>query len=210
MELKLVPIEGDEGGKVLSEEEKERLKRRARPIPPEVIRGFSDAEQKEMKFFLASLIVLTEQFHYDLAQIEEHKDNQAYYEEHIAKLQVDRKALFENPSPPVARFIELLELYPMEPWHEYELMIAGIRGDDLNHYYETKLKADMDEYHIQVEDDRDKEQEDQLTRELKCRMTPKDISDLILFHALEDLVKHLVASRQLISGEFWNVGLYDL
>ena len=210
MELKLVPIEGDEGGKVLSEEEKERLKRRARPIPPEVIRGFSDAEQKEMKFFLASLIVLTEQFHYDLAQIEEHKDNQAYYEEHIAKLQVDRKALFENPSPPVARFIELLELYPMEPWHEYELMIAGIRGDDLNHYYETKLKADMDEYHIQVEDDRDKEQEDQLTRELKCRMTPKDIRDLILFHALEDLVKHLVASRQLISGEFWNVGLYDL
>jgi hypothetical protein len=207
MELKLVPIEGE---KVLTEEEKERIKRRARPISPEVIRRFSDAEQKEMRFFLASLIVFTEQFHHDLAQIEEHKDNQDYYEEHIAKLQVDRKALFENPSPPVAKFIELLELYPMEPWHEYELMIAGIRGDDLNHYYETKLKADIDEYHTQVEGNIEKEQEDQMKRELKCRMTPKDIRDLILFHSLEDLVKHLIASRQLISGEFWNVGLYDL
>jgi hypothetical protein len=73
MELKLVPIEGE---KVLTEEEKERIKRRARPISPEVIRRFSDAEQKEMRFFLASLIVFTEQFHHDLAQIEEHKDNQ--------------------------------------------------------------------------------------------------------------------------------------
>ena len=207
MELKLVPIEGE---KVLSEEEKERLKRRAKPIPPEVIRRFNDAEQKEMRFFLASLIVFTEQFHHDLAQIEEHKDNQAYYEGHIAKLQVDRNALFENPSPAVAKFIELLELYPMEPWHEYELMIAGIRGDDLNHYYETKLKAAVDEYHIQVEGSTEKEQEELLTRELKCRMTPKDIRDLILFHSLEDLVKHLIASRQLISGEFWDVGLYDL
>ena len=207
MELKLVPIEGE---KVLSEEEKERLKRRAKPIPPEVIRRFNDAEQKEMRFFLASLIVFTEQFHHDLSQIEEHKDNQAYYEGHIEKLQVDRNALFENPSPAVAKFIELLELYPMEPWHEYELMIAGIRGDDLNHYYETKLKAAVDEYHIQVEGSTEKEQEELLTRELKCRMTPKDIRDLILFHSLEDLVKHLIASRQLISGEFWDVGLYDL
>jgi len=207
MELKLVPIEGE---KVLSEEEKERLKRRAKPIPPEVIRRFNDAEQKEMRFFLASLIVFTEQFHHDLAQIEEHKDNQAYYEGHIEKLQVDRNALFENPSPAVAKFIELLELYPMEPWHEYELMIAGVRGDDLNHYYETKLKAAVDEYHIQVEGSTEKEQEELLTRELKCRMTPKDIRDLILFHSLEDLVKHLIASRQLISGEFWDVGLYDL
>jgi len=211
MELKLVPIEGDERGKVLSEEEKERLKRRARPIPPEVIRGFSDAEQKEMKFFLASLIVFTEQFNHDMELLKgELEYNRDYYEGHIDKLQVDRKALFENPSPPVAKFIKLLELYPMEPWHEYELMIAGIRGDDLKHYYETKLKAAVDEFHVHVEDGMDKDQEDQLTRELKCRMTPKDIQDLVLFHSLEDLVKHLIESRQLITGEFWNVGLYDL
>ena len=207
MELKLVPIEGE---KILSEEEKERIKRRARPIPPEVIRRFSDAEQTEMRFFLASLIVLTEQFHHDLEQIEEHKDNQEFCEEHVAKLQVDRIALFENPSPPVAKFIELLDLYPMEPWHEYELMIAGVRGDDLNHYYETKLKALVDEHHIQVEGNTDMEQDDLLIRELKCRMTPKDIRDLVLFHSLEDLVKHLIASRELMSGEYWNVGMYDL
>jgi hypothetical protein len=207
MELKLVPIEGE---KVISEEEKERIKRRARPISPEAIHRFSDAEQKEIKLFLAPLIVFTEQFHHDLEQKEEHKDNLDKYEEHITKLQVDRKALFENPLPSVAKFIELLELYPMEPWHEYELMIAGIRGDDLKHYYDTKLKATVDQFHIQVEGDTEKEQEKQLTRELKCRITPKEIRDLVLFHPLEDLVKHLIESRQLISGEFWNVGLYDL
>jgi hypothetical protein len=101
----------------------------------------------------------------------------------------------------VAKFIELLELYPMEPWHEYELMFVGIRGDDLKYYYDTKLKADIDQYHMQVEDSVEKEQEEQLARELKCRMTPKEI---------RDLVKYLIESRQLISGEFWNVGLYDL
>lgn len=207
MELTLEPIEGE---KLLSEEEKERIIRRSRPIPPEVIRRFNDAEQKEMKIFLSTLIVLTEQFQHDLDQIEEHKDNEEFCEKHIAKLQVDRLALFENPSPSVPKFIELLELYPMEPWHEYELMIAGIRGDDLNHYYETKLKATVDKYHVQVEGRLEKEQEDKLVRELKCRMTPKDIQDLILFHSLEDLVKHLISSRQLISGKYWDVGFYDL
>ncbi len=53
MELSLEPIEGE---KILSEEEKERIKRRALPIPEEAISRFSDTEQKEMRLFLASLI----------------------------------------------------------------------------------------------------------------------------------------------------------
>ncbi len=207
MELSLEPIEGE---KILSEEEKERIKRRALPIPEEAISRFSDTEQKEMRFFLASLIVLTEQFHHDLEQLKEHKDNLDCYKEQLDKLQVNRMALFENPSPPVAKFIKLLELYPMEAWHEYELMIAGIRGDDLHRYYETSIKATVDEHHIRVEGNTEKEQEDQLTRDLKCRMTPKDIQDLVLAHSLEDLVKHLIASRQLISGKFWDVGMYNI
>ena len=207
MELKLVPVEGEE---VLSEEEKERIKRRALPISPEVIRRFSDAEQKEMRFFLVSLIVLTEQFYHDSKRKEDYKDNLDYYKEIMDKLQANRGALFGNPSPPVAKFIKLLELYPMEPWHEYELMIAGIRGDDLNHYYETSIKATVDEHHIRVEGNTEKEQEDLLKRELKCRMTPKDMQDLILSHSLEELVKHLISSRQLISGKFWDVGMYNL
>jgi len=154
--------------------------------------------------------VLTEQFHNDLEQKEGHNDDLYNYEEHIVKLQEHRLALFQNPSPPVAKFIALLELYPMEPWHEYELMFAGIRGDDLKHYYNTKLKAAVDQHHIQVEDSVEKEQEEQFLRELKCRMTPQEIRDLVLFHPLEDLVKHLIESRQLISGEFWDEGLYDL
>ena len=163
-----------------------------------------------MRFFLASLIVLTEQFHHDSERKEEYKDNLDFYKENIDKLQASRVALFKNPSPPVANFIKLLELYPMETWYEYELMIAGIRGDDLHRYYETSIKATVDEHHVRVEGNTEKEQEDQLTRDLKCRMTPKDIQDLILSHSLEDLVKHLVASRQLISGKFWDVGMYNL
>jgi len=209
MELKLVPIEGE---KVLSEVEKERIKRRARPISPEEIRCFSDEDQKEIKLFLASLTVFTEQFHHDSERKEDYKDNLDFYKEHIDKLQANRGALFDNPSLPVAKFIKLLELYAMEPWNEYELMFAGIRGDDLHRYYETMIKATVDEYHIQVEGNTEKEQEDQLTRELKCRMTPKDIQDLIHSHSLEDLVKHLIASRQLIliSGKFWDEGMYDI
>jgi len=207
MELKLEPIAGE---KVLSEEEKERIKRRSRDIPEEVIRRFSDAEQKEMRFFLASLIVMTEQYHNESERKEDYKDNLDYYKEQIDKLQGNRVALFKNPSPPVAKFIKLLELYPMEAWHEYELMIAGVRGDDLHRYYETSIKATVDEHHIRVEGNTEKEQEAQLTRDLKCRMTPKDIQDLVLAHSLEDLVKHLIASRQLISGKFWDVGMYNL
>ena len=207
MELSLEPIEGE---KILSEEEKERIKRRALPIPEEAISRFSDTEQKEMRFFLASLIVLTEQFHHDSERKEDYKDNLYFYKETIDKLQANRVALFKNPSPPVANFIKLLELYPMETWYEYELMIAGIRGDDLHRYYETSIKATVDEHHVRVEGNTEKEQEDQLTRDLKCRMTPKDIQDLILSHSLEDLVKHLISSRQLISGKFWDVGMYDL
>jgi len=207
MELKLVPIEGE---KVLSEVEKERIKRRARPISPEEIRCFSDEDQKEIKLFLASLTVFTEQFYYDSERKEDYKDNLDFYKEHIDKLQANRGALFDNPSLPVAKFIKLLELYAMEPWHEYELMLAGIRGDDLHRYYETTIKATVDEHHIRVEGNTEKEQDDQLTRDLKCRMTPKDIQDLILSHSLEDLVKHLIASRQLISGKFWDVGMYDI
>ena len=207
MELKLEPIAGE---KVLSEEEKERIKRRSRDIPEEVIRRFSDAEQKEMRFFLASLIVSTEQYHHESERKEDYKDNLDYYKEQIDKIQANRVALFKNPSPPVAKFIKLLELYPMEPWHEYELMIAGVRCYDLHRYYETSIKATVDEHHIRVEGNMEKEQEDQLTRELKCRMTPKDIQDMVLSHSLEDLVKHLIASRQLISGKFWDVGMYNL
>ena len=80
----------------------------------------------------------------------------------------------------------------MEPWHEYELMFVGIRGDDLKYYYDTKLKADIDQYHMQVEDSVEKEQEEQLAQELKCRMTPKEIRNLVPFHPLEDLVKYLI------------------
>lgn len=207
MELKLEPIEGE---KILSEEEKERIKRRALTIPEEVIHRFSDEEQKEMKSFLASLIVLTEQYHHESERKEDYKDNPDHYKEQIDKIQAGRVALFANPSPPVAKLIKLLELYPMEPWHEYELMIAGVRGDDLKRYYETSMKATVDEHHIRVEGNMEKEQEDLQTRDLKCRMTPKDIQDLILFHSLEDLVKHLISSRQIISGKFWNIGMYDL
>jgi len=207
MELKLVPIEGE---KIISEEEKERLKRRAQPVPPEKISNFNEAEQKDIKAFFASLITLTEQIHNDMEHKEDREeDHPEYYEKEMENLQENRKLLFDNPLPAVGRFIELLEFFPMEPWHEFEMLIAGVRGEDVKHYYETKLKAEVDAHYIQVEDNIEAEQEARMVGEMTCRITPLEIRDLVYQHDLEDLVKHLVDGRRLITGEFWDAGYYD-
>ena len=63
MKLELEPIEGE---KILTEEEKERLKRRTRPIPPDALDQFSDDEKNKIKSFLIKLIVLTEHVDHDM------------------------------------------------------------------------------------------------------------------------------------------------
>ena len=150
MELSLVPIEGD---RILSEEEKERAALRARKIPPEALSRFGDDDRKQIRGFLTSLITLAEKFHHEMSELAQNNDSADFQKERIEQLQVQRKALFDAPLPPVADFIELLQFFVMEPWPEFEMMIAGIRGEDQQLYDEAKLKAVFDPFRMVAEGD---------------------------------------------------------
>ena len=206
MELSLVPMEGKEA---ISEEEKERANRRARQIPPEELTRFDNEDRKQIKHFLTSLITLSERLHHDVEHSEDRDETDAH-EKHIAKLQAQRHALFDTPPPPIADFIDLLQFFAMEPWPEFEMMIAGIRGEDLKGYYADKLKVAVDPFHVGVEDDVDRAQDEQMETAKKCRITSHEIEELVQFHSLESLVKNLIHGRQLMNGEFWKLSHYDL
>ncbi|MEN8197989.1 MAG: hypothetical protein ABFS30_15990 [Pseudomonadota bacterium] len=207
MELSLVPIEGE---KVISEEEKERRKRRARHIPPEELSRFDNEDRKQIKDFLTLLITLSERFHRDMEEHAEDQGETNSYGKHIAKLQAQRQVLFDDPPPAVGDFIELLQFFAMEPWPEFEMMIAGIRGEDLKRYYDTNLKTAADPFHMRAEDDIDGAQDEQIELAMKCRITPHEIKELVQFHSLESLVKHLIDGRRLMTLDFWNISQYDL
>lgn len=184
-ELSLVPIEGE---KAISEEERERAKRRTREVPPAKLSRFDDEDRKQIKHFLTLLITLTERLHHDMMEHAEDQGETDSHEKHIAKLQAQRHALFDAPPPAIADFIELLQFVAMEPWPEFEKMIAGIRA----------------------EGDADRAQDEQMESAKKCRITPHEIKELVQCHSLESLVQHLIHGRRLMSGEFWNLSHYDL
>jgi hypothetical protein len=46
--------------------------------------------------------------------------------------------------------------------------------------------------------------------EMKGRITPKEIEKLINHYTLDELVKHLIDARRIMSGDFWDEGFYDL
>ena len=205
MKLELEPIEGE---KVLTEEEKERLKRRTRPIPPDALSLFSDAEKQEIKSFLIKLIVLTEHVDHDM----KHEDQFEDYDQHMLSLNQARQAIFQNPSPSLARFIALLELCPSEAWKEFEALIAFLREEYLRHYHEaaqkTGINAAANNPFLMQEDDNIEAEHIELG--MKGRITPKEIQELITHYSVEDLVKHLIDARRVISGDFWDEGFYDL
>ena len=207
MELSLEPIEGD---KVVSEEEKQRAERRTQRIPPEELDRFDDEDRKQIKHFLALLIALSERFHHDMMEHADDPGETDVHEKHIAKLQAQRHALFDDPSPSIAEFIELLQFFAMEPWPEFEMMIAGVRGEDLQRYYEAKLNAAVDSFHVAAESDVDRAQDEQMESVRKCRITQNEIEELVQCHSLESLVKSLIDGRRLMNGEFWKVSHYDL
>jgi len=207
MKLSLVPIEGE---KVVSAEEKERMKRRVRQIPPEVLSRFDNEARKEIKDFLVSLITLSEQIHHETKTYAKEGDETDSYDKATAKLQAQRQALFDNPSLAVGNFIELLQFYAMEPWPDLEMMIASIRGEDVQRYYDTKLKTAADPSHMDAKKEIERAKDEQLQLTLKCRITPHEIKELVNFHSLESLVEHLIEGRRLASGAFWDVGHYDV
>ena len=207
MELSLVPIEGQEQ---ISEEEKARAERRSRRIPPEEVSRFDNEDRKLIKNFLTSLITQSERFHHDMREHVVVHDETEAHEIHIAKLHAQRHALFEDAVPVIADFIELLQFFEMEPWPEFEMMIAGIRGEDQQAYYEAKLAAAVDPYRMDMEGDTERAQDEQMENAKKCRITPTEIEELIQFHSLESLVKNLIHGRRLMNGQFWDASHYNV
>lgn len=208
MKLSLVPLDGE---KAISDEEKERMQLRMRQIPPAVLGRFDDKDCQSIKEFLISLITLSERIHHEVTEHTKETRESDSYNEATAKLQTQRQALFDDPSPAVRPFIELLRFHAMESWPDLEMMIASIRGEDVQHYYDTKSTTDAD---ASEEDAKKKEIEqaknEQLELTTKCRITPHEIKELVHCHSLEILVKHLIEGRRMASGAFWNVGHYDL
>lgn len=205
MKLELVPIEGE---KILSEEEKERLKRRTRPVPPEALQRLNLLEQAQCKDFLVNLIILTEQYHHDMEQ----HDQPEGHETHMLELNAKRVALFANPTPVLQGFIELLELYAMEAWQEFEILIKSLREEDLHRHRDTRLSTGIraaEKNPFLMQTDRDVEEE-HMELEMKTRITPAEIRALLLHYSLEEIVRHLIDARKVASGEFWNDGYYDL
>lgn len=207
MKLSLVPLDDEQ---VISDEEKERLKLRLRHIPPQVLGRFDNQQRNEIKAFLISLITLSERIHHDMLEHAKVADEADSYDEDTQKLQAERQALFDNPSPAVRTLIELLQFYAMEPWPDLQMMIASIRGEDVQQYYDTNLKAAADDSQLDAKKKIEQAKKEQMELTSKCRITPHEISELVQFHSLESLVKHLIEGRRLASGAFWNVGHYDL
>lgn len=210
MELELEPIEGK---KVLTEEEKERIRRRTRPIPREELRQFSDDEQNDIKHFLVLLIVLSEHFHHDMVQYDLLSEEQKKLcKIEMKRLNEDRKALFQDPPPFLENFIHLLDLCPMEAWPEFEILIKGLQEEDLHHHRDIRLNTSIEAapnnpFLMQVEDDKE---EKQIALENECRITPVEIENLILHFPLEELVDYLINSRRISAGEFWEDRMYDM
>jgi len=205
MKLELESIEGE---KVFTEEEKERLKRRTRPISPFALSSFSNNEKQEIKNLLIKLIVLTEHVDHDMKHEELYED----YEQHILSLNQARQALFQNPGSSLASFITLLDLCPSEAWKEFETLIGFLREEELSHYPEesqkTGIDAAADNPFLMQEEDNIKAEH--IALEMKSRITANEVEELINHYSLEDLVKNLIDARRVISGEFWDEGLYDL
>lgn len=210
MNLDLVPIESEN---FPVEEKKQWNEQRNHPIPPEVLLQFNPVERKSIKRFLVRLIVLTEQFDHLLslrsAAVVEKRE---YYTQEMEKINQRRKTLFQNPPLYLENFIKLLELCPMEHWHEFDAMLKSIQEKEMQHYRDTKLSTGIsaaldNPFLLRMEDEID---ETHLELTKKCRITPNEIESLVMNAALEDVVRLIVEARRVKTGAIWDRGFYDL
>ncbi len=205
MKLELVPISGE---RILTAEEKERLRSRTRPIPPAAIEAFTDNEELEIKDFLAHFIIVNEQLHHDKVQ----EDRPEYYERSIKALEAERHAMFQDLSPGLARFIKLLDLCPMESWQEIKSLLEHLRKDNFWDNYgvkrDTGIEAAFDNPFLMQKDDHT--EEDKMELQLQCRSTPDEVRAMILHFPLQDLVRQIITSRRCIVGGFWDDDHFDL
>lgn len=205
MKLELVPIEGV---RILTAEEKERLRSRARPIPPVAIEAFTDDGVQEIKHFLVRFIIVSEQIHHDKGR----EDRPEYYERPIKALEAKRHAMFQDLSPGLARFIELLDLCPMEPWREIKALLEHLRQENFWDNYgvkhDTGIEEALDNPFLLQKDDHI--EEDNMELQLQRRITPDEIYALISRFPLQDLVKQIIKSRKCVIGGFWDDEHFDL
>ena len=208
MVLELEPMEGE---KVLSEEEKQRLERRIKPIPSEKLEVFTEGDARQIKNFLIQLIAVTEQIHHDMTIENPPSD----VKEHEDKMHNLRRHLFTDQHPTVRQFCELLDISPAEPWQEFEVLISELIEEDRHHFFAVKnesgVKAALDNpFLMHAEDYQDSAEEERLALAGKSRITPHEIGELINHHSLEEIVKDIISARNVISGQFWQNQYYDL
>lgn len=208
MKLELEPLDDDEErARLLSPEEREQMLARIKPIPPEALKRFDAEQRHQIQTFFYRLIALSEQVHHDM----EDTKHLAEHEAHMVKLHGMRRRLFEKASPVLNEFIHLVDLSAMEPWLEWEVFLNTLRREMEKEFYETKNTAGQaaaldNPFLLQVDDNSD---EEQLALKKQSRLTPRDIEQLIFHFSLEDLVKYLIQSRKVITGQFWERD-YDL
>ncbi len=206
MTLELVPIEKQSE---FSNDEIEEIKQRTRDIKPEEIKHFTEKNVKEIKHFLVCLVTVSEFVHYDM----EHQEDIPNFDLTLEHLTTYRQKLFNDPKPAVSDFIKLLQLCPMEPWREFEILIQDLKNEDRRRYFEIQNNTGItndnkNSFLMQTEDDQYEKimDEQQKTK----RLTPNEMEDLIIHFTLWELVYNLVKARKILTGQFWEVGYYDL
>ena len=207
MKLSLVPMDGEN---VVNDKERERMKRRAHRIPPETLGRFNNVDRKQIKDFLISLITLTQRVHLEMMEYTRGGGDLESYDGKSSKLQAQREILFDNLPPAVKAFAELLHFHPMEPWPEFEKMIASIRAEDCQSDPDAKSEAADDASEMDPGEDESTAEAERLRFAMRCRITPHEIKEMVQFNSLERLVRHVGEGRRLASGAFWDVNNYNV
>lgn len=208
MELELVPLDGEDNNRLLlSPEERERMILRIKPIQPEALQVFDTVQRQQIQTFLSRLIAVSEQLHQDMDDFA-HK---VQLREHMDALHAMRTALFEQATPAVNDFNRLVDLSAAEPWLEWEVMLKSLQRE----MEKEDFKSNTTTERADVTGNPFLRQADGLRKDTLLdvkehgRYSAHDIEKLIVSFSLEELVKFLILSRKVITGQFWERD-YDL
>ena len=205
MDLELVPIEGREE---VSQEEKNKKKKRSARIKPELLEQFSSSDEVEIKIFLAKMIILIDEFHHEMEE-EEFSEGQR---ERLAIINEKRFVLFEDQSESLSRFIKLLALAPIESSEEIDIFVKEMRRAELQGHFKTTMESGIsaatdNPFLMQLDDDIADKHKD---LEMQTRATPGEIEALVRRFSLEEIIDYLITARKMTTGEFWTDDYYDL
>ena len=198
MELELVPIEGE---KLLSPKEREQMLKRIREIPPDAFKHLSDADRHAIKTFLYHDISLSLLLHNDM----EDKEHLSDHREHMQKVHATRQKLFDSIPPVVHEFCQLVDISPMEPWLEWDVLLKSLMSEKHTQYYKTKNESGVaanlnNPFLMKIDDDIEDKHYDEM---MKTKITPHEIEELIFHFSVEEIVGLIIRARKVITGTFW-------